>query len=197
MDAPDSKGLNLKTFFKADLKEYPENPSDMADLANRNHLWISEQMKKPESEWDVVLISNTLGTTAGYCRVLNQLDLALEMIETSLSLIDQFDLDVKHFVIQSLRWADILKYKKEFEKAEEIFEDLIVLTRLHPDVADYEDFAHQHLGKLHFDLSEFDDALFNFEKALEIRELKKDSDLLHSTKLAIKITQEKIQQIKK
>ena len=54
------------------------------------------------------------------------------------------------------------------------------------------DFAYQHAGKNKFDQGKYTEALNLFQKALEIRFIKNDRELIDSTQLALKITRKKL-----
>lgn len=56
----------------------------------------------------------------------------------------------------------------------------------------YRDFIFQHKGKILFDLENYEEALSYFYRALEIRILKNNEELIKSTKLAVDITKTKI-----
>lgn len=53
---------------------------------------------------------------------------------------------------------------------------------------DIEDFLYQHMGKNKLDQGEYEEALAHFYKALEIRLVKNNSELIESTQLAIDAT---------
>ncbi len=184
--------FNINYLFADDLLEIPEDPSSMSDYCQQNMLWLEKAMKLPEKDWDVQQIVTVLGRTAAFLKILRDLDGALELIETALALIEQYDLGPKQFVIQSLRWADILRYRSEFGEAEEVFEEILEVCKKIKVVSDYKDFAYQHLGKLNFDLEDYDLALDYFEKALKLRKKKGDPALIESTELAISLTQKKL-----
>lgn len=125
-------------------------------------------------------------------KMIRDLDQAMELIETSLSLIEQYDLGAEPFVVHSLRWADILRYRGEFGEAEQIFEDVLEMCEKLQSVSIYKDFVFQDLGKLNFDLEEYDLAQEYFEKALALRRTKSDQALVESTEFAMNVTKARL-----
>ena len=138
-------------------------------------------------------ILNRIHNLSSFQKIIRELDEALELIETAMALIEQYDLGPRQFVVQSLRWADILRYRSEFGEAEEIFRGLVEVCQQVKEVREYEDFVYQHLGKLNFDLEDFEEASKFFKKALNIRRKKGDVSLIESTELAILRTKERLQ----
>jgi tetratricopeptide (TPR) repeat protein len=188
---PQEKDFNLKYGFADDLLEIPEDPQSIYDFCQMCMAWLEQELSQPEEKWDVKTVVQVLGKTAAYMKMIRELDEALDLISTSLSLIEQHDLGPKSFVAQSLRWADILRYRGEFGEAEQILEDVLDICEKLESVVIYKDFALQHLGKLNFDLEEYDIALKYFEQALAIRKTKGDQSLIDSTKFAISIVNAK------
>jgi tetratricopeptide (TPR) repeat protein len=192
---PVQSNYNLRYGYSDDLLEVPENPESMIDYCKDCIFWINEEMQKPENEWDVQLLVTQMGNVAAFLKMLRELDDALEFIETALSLIEQHDLGLRQFVAQSLRWADILRYMGEVEEAEEIFNSVIEICDENEDVKVYKDVALQHIGKLHFDIGEYKEALQFFEQALSIRKIKKDPSLIASSEMAIEANMMKIEEV--
>jgi tetratricopeptide (TPR) repeat protein len=177
---PSTDDFNLSYGFSSDLLEVPEDPQSVFDYCHEGAVWINQEMLKPESEWDIRNLVATMGKVATFLKMIRELDDALEFIETALALIEQYDLGPQQFVVQSLRWADILRYRGDFSEAEEAFEGVLEVCEKVPSVSSYKDFALQHLGKLKFDLEDYTVALEFFEKALVIRKKKKDQSLIDS-----------------
>ena len=188
---PSEKDFNLKYGFADDLLEIPDDPQSIYDFCQKCMAWLDQELDQPEERWDIQTVVQVLGKTAAYMKMLRELDEALKLIETSLSLIEQYDLGPKSFVVQSLRWADILRYRGEFGQAEQVCDDVLEMCEKLESVSFYKDFAFQHLGKLKFDLGQYDIALEYFEKALALRKSKADQALIQSTEFAINVTKTK------
>ncbi len=189
---PSVENFDLSYRFSADLREVPKNPNHVFAYCKQGIEWITQEMQKPEEQWDIENLVKMMGKLAAFLKMIRELESASELIETALALIEQYELGLTDFVVQSLRWADILRYREDYTRAEQIFAEVLELCEEEPSVAAYKDFALQHLGKLYFDLEQYDLALGFFRKALEIRHQKKDASLLESTELAIATTQVKL-----
>lgn len=190
---PVKEKFKLSIEYGDDLLERPIDGSSMASYCDECMQWLEQELGKSESEQNIHQVVTVLGEVAAYFKTLRKLDDALDLIETSLALIEQYDMSEKKFVVHSLRWADILRYRAEFGDAEKILEDTLDLCERVKDLHEYQDFALQHLGKLNFDLEEYDLALEYFEKALALRKTKNNSELIDSTEFAIKTTRKIIQ----
>ena len=186
---PNIENFNLNYGFAEDLSELPEDRQSVLDFCSEAAAWINQEMEKPEVEWDVKTLVSFLGKTAAFLKMVQELDDALEFIETAIALTQQHNLGPRQFVVQSLRWADILRYRGDFEEAGDLFDGALKICAALPDVADYKDVVLQHQGKLHFDLGEYEVALEKFNEALEIRKLKNDQSLIESTEIAIRATE--------
>lgn len=189
---PDEDNFNLNFGYTKDLLEVPEEPADVFLYCEKCADWINQEMAKDEADWDVKRLVTVMGRLAAYLKMLRELDDALDYIETALALIEQYDLGPQQFIAQSLRWADILRYRGEFGEAEEVFESVLELCQKIPEAKVYEDVALQHVGKLNFDLEDYDLAMEFFEKALALRKIKNDQSLIDSTEMAIEATKLKI-----
>lgn len=192
VELPDEGEFNLNFGYTTDLLEVPENPDDVYRYCEQCARWINQEMEKDETSWDVRHLVTVMGRIAAYLKMLRELDDALDYIETALALIEQYDLGPQQFIAQSLRWADILRYRGEFGEAEEVFDSVLEICQKVPEAKFYEDVALQHLGKLNFDLAEYDLALEFFEKALKLRRVKNDQSLIDSSEMAIEATKLKI-----
>lgn len=174
------------------MTEAPEDPSSMALYCEQALDWINYEMSKDKADWNLAPLVIQIGQVAAFLKMLRSLDEALENIELALSLIEEHDLGPHQVIVQSLRWADILRFRGEFEQAEEIFLSIIEICQSEKEVLYYLDVAYQHMGKLCFDLGDYKEALNNFDRAMELRKLKKDPNLIASTEMAIEITLQKI-----
>ena len=191
---PSQNKFNLNFGYSTDLLEVPEDPQSVSDYCDKCVQWINAEMEKNENDWDIKTLVTVLGQVAAYMKMIRDLDSALEFIKTALSLIEQYDFGIKQFVAQSLRWADILRYRGELAESEEIFISILEMCDQESEVKVYKDVALQHLGKLYFDLGEYAEAMNYFEKALAIRKIKKEQSLIDSTVLAIEATLLKIEE---
>ena len=92
----------------------------------------------------------------------------------------------KREIVSLIRLGEALKYDNKHQEALDMFDQALVKSR---DIAvdSYIDFIDQHKGKCFLEMRKVDEALKCLEKALEIRELKGDKALIHSTQQAIEL----------
>ncbi len=167
--------------FKDDLHDYPENPQLLA-----RHVAIESE--KAEALDGIERFKKL--SQLGVCyRLLGNYPKAHELFQAADAYFAVNDL--KMTMINYLRWSDVFRFEKKFNEADLALENAkkILDQRDYPD---YLDFYFQHLGKLHFDRGEFKIALSCFEKALDLRVMKKDADLISSTEFAIKVTKARL-----
>lgn len=173
--------LETKTYFKDDLHDYPENPE------------LLESYVTIESEKAEVLEGidrfKKFSQLAVYHRLLGNYSKSHDLFQAA----EVYFLanDLKMTMINYLRWSDVFRFEKKFNECERALEKVKKILD-QEGYFDYQDFYFQHLGKLYFDRGEFENAIFCFEKALELRVAKKDIDLISSTEFAIKITKAKL-----
>ncbi len=86
---PRKKDFNLKYRFADDLLEIPEDPQSVYDYCQQCMSWLEQELDQPEERWDVKTVVQVLGKTAAYMKMIRELDEALKLINTSLSLIEQ------------------------------------------------------------------------------------------------------------
>lgn len=92
--------------------------------------------------------------------------------------------------VNKLRLANTYQWERNFQKSNEMFEELVEIAEKYVEYKGYLDFVYQHNGKNLFDQEEYELALTNFKKALAIRIQKGNNELIQSTELAIKICSE-------
>lgn len=175
-----------KYYFDESLKDIPQYPSELLKYTDK----LFRKYKTTENPADKVLIMGELGS---YLRQLNKLDEAESILVESLKLIDLYQLGHKLETQQKIRLANVLQWKKEFKNSTQMFSEIIKSCRINKEINNYLPFALQHSGKNLFDQEKYNDALLCFNEALELR-IKSNvpEDQINSTKLAIKITSEKI-----
>lgn len=100
--------------------------------------------------------------------------------------------DVVSLVTQIGQGAAFLKMLGSLDEAEDIFNCVIEICEKEKEVSVYLDVAYQDMGKLHFDLEDYKKALHYFDRALELRKIKKDQSLIDSTEMAIDVTMKKL-----
>jgi len=86
-----------------------------------------------------------------------------------------------------IRLATARQYGGQHAEAEAIFREALALTET-GDAADYEDFALQHLGKCLVETGRVAEAMLCFDRALVLRWMKADAELIASTEQALHAT---------
>ena len=181
----EQKVYNLNSTFNKNLRDIPENPREMADF-------VLEQKQKLTSASDPLERVKIMMNIGGYSRLLNKLKDAENFLSEAMSLINKHDLGLKLWVINGIRLAHVYQWKEEYKTSEQMFYNIIKVCKTKKEVSTYLHFAFQHIGKLYFDMSKYDIALQNFERALKIRKKISDKNLIESTQFAIDLTKEKV-----
>ncbi len=134
---------------------------------------------------------NLFGEIGVYLRSLDQFDEAENYLLEALKIIATNDLGIPKEVQQKIRLAHVWQEKKEFNKSNNLFAEVIKTCRNDIDAGTYIDFALQHAGKNCFDQGQFRLALDCFSEALDIRTRKNSPpDQVESSQAAIRRTQE-------
>lgn len=180
-DKTHSPHLNLNSYFDDELRSHPENPDDLrkyieSEIKDAEQLDGDEKYKK-------------LSRVAVHYGQLNELKKAHEIFSKASTQFEKSNTQMA--MINFIRWADIFRFEKNFGEASLTLQRARDILNQN-SFPDYEDFYFQHKGKFHFDKGEFKEALSHFEKALEIRAKKNNSELISSTELAIQRTKKKM-----
>lgn len=117
-----------------------------------------------------------------------------EYLLNALKLIDKTKNNAE-YLIANIRLAHTYQKQKRFDLSVKLFSDSELMCIENENLKVYLDFVYQHTGKLKFDLKKYNEALIYFEKAMKLRELKGDEELISSTEFAIRITKDKLYQI--
>ena len=117
-------------------------------------------------------------------RILGRYDEAIAAQRSALARVDATDLP-RHGLVYSLRLAEAQRVSGDFVAAEQGFRAGVAATRTNPALAQYEDFALQHLGKCLLDQVRLDEAELALREALAIRRQNGSPDLIASTEAAL------------
>jgi tetratricopeptide (TPR) repeat protein len=187
--------FNLNYKFDSKLREVPEDRESMQSYINFLHSRV--KLVKTEDIGTSRALVKILGEIGAYGKILGKYEMAAEALRKSLNLIDERHMGVAVWAVHTLRFGDVLRFKKEYLEAEAAFRSVIEMAERHPEIKDLEDFAWQHLGKLKFDEGDLKTAHEYLEKAKELRVKKGLKELLDSTEYALKVTQMKATNKKK
>jgi len=162
------------------LREKTSNPTKLKHL-----ILDAEKIVKHLSEDDLknqdtlYFLYGTLGNLYRIygepAKAINYLQLALEQ-----SVVNK---NSKREIVSLIRLGEALKYDNKHKEALDLFQNALWKSR---DAKDsYLDYIYQHQGKCLLEMGKIEEALNCLGQALEIRKLKEDASLIHSTQLAI------------
>lgn len=172
----------LETYFDENLRDLPRDPEGLKSYT----VELEESLKLLS---DPLKRASLLGQLGVHLRTLGHLDQAEFKLKEALRLVESNDLGIQREVVQKIRLAHVLQWKKYFRASDELFKEIINVCRSNKDAEGYLDFALQHAGKNLYDQNRLGEALVLFQEALQIR-IKKSSpqDQIESTQLAIQRT---------
>ncbi|MBX2989302.1 MAG: tetratricopeptide repeat protein [Bdellovibrionaceae bacterium] len=191
--------FNLQYRFGTDLKPIPEDKASMQSYVD----FLLKEIKKipfpaapavsdaarpPENLRALVKF---LGEVGSYSIILGKHEGAAKALEKSLELIENFQLGSAAWAVHTLRYGDVLRLKKDDLGAETAFRSVLEFQARDASLAELEDFAWQHLGRLRFDQGQLKEAEEFFTKALELRQKKNIPELVSTTQFALDITRRK------
>ena len=172
----------LECTFDQNLREFPCDPALFRECVN-------ELQELLESSSDPQKQVSLLGEIGVHYRILNNLQDAENSILKALKIIENYKLGIKLEIQQKIRLAHVIQWKKNFEKSDKMYLEIIATCRSNIEAAMYLDFALQHAGKNFFDQNRFVEALNVFNEALGLRLQRQASkEQIESTALAIKRT---------
>jgi tetratricopeptide (TPR) repeat protein len=175
------KNLNLETRFDENLRDIAACPEDMTraiDLLKSSSVSVTT----PPEQLGV------LGRLGNFQRILGHLDDAATTLRLALSIANSEAGLLKLKIANMIRLGHVYHWKREFERAHQIFDDCIESINSQSDLSDYLDFAYQHKGKCFFDEARFKEAMECFYRTILLRSNKSDRTLADSTLLAIEET---------
>jgi len=130
--------------------------------------------------------------------------ITLELSESELAFVESLEKykgagKKAHALGVKLRMAVTYQWKKEFDKADNIFNETIskLKNTQEPKLQHYLNFAYQHYGKSLFEQHRFDLAQENFVAALELRLAAGDMNAIQDTQNCIEKTKEFIEEMEK
>ncbi|MFK8137720.1 MAG: tetratricopeptide repeat protein [Bdellovibrionales bacterium] len=164
-------------------------PLDSKKLA----LHVENLENKLHTTADVESRVQLLGEIATYLKSLGELDRAENLLMTALDTIEENQLGIQSEIQQKIRLGDVYFYKKAYQLANRIFQEILNTCQNDLDAYVYLDFAHQHAGKNYFEQGEYNQALEHFKKALELRKARQASqEQIDSSSTAINTTLAKL-----
>ena len=125
-----------------------------------------------------------LGYLGNAMRILGDTDASLGYLRESAGLARELG-DERRELIALIRLGETHRCRDEYDDAERVLRDALGRAEAAPALADYVDFALQHLGKALVDRGEAAAAAECLERALAVRRAKGDPELVASTERAL------------
>ena len=183
---------DLSHSYDENLNETPEDLEDMSLYADVLIAVARIEYEKPEKDRDWQQIAKNLGMAGVLRKMTKHFADAEKLLKASLELIQGKKLSQNLYVQQSVRLHDTQRRMKAYEESLQGLTKIVDLCSKNEAVAQYLDFAIQHLGKTQFTMGKIDEAMKSFQRALELRMKKQDRDLIESSQTAIKACQKKM-----
>ncbi|NDI35073.1 tetratricopeptide repeat protein [Chengkuizengella sediminis] len=172
------------TFDDDSLREHPESRDEML----KGIQYLKDKLTIGENILNQAKLLGNIGT---YLRIVDHLQEAEHYLVKAIKCYQQVNDQLGLFVNQ-LRLSHVYHWNKDYEKANQMFNELVIMVENDTKYINYKDFVYQHYGKCLFDQRQLDEALKYFLKALSIREDKNDDLLIQSTEKAIEKCNEKM-----
>lgn len=177
---------NLGYKFGGDLRALPDDRASMQAYVDFLLAEVKLIANPPPLDRIRALVK-FLGEIGAYANILMKPQMAIKALEKSLVLIDEHGLGNPVWAAHTLRYGDALRFSGDRLGAETAFRSVLEMVKRSKDIAEYEDFAWQHLGKLHFEAKEWPEAEACFGRALDIRRRKGQKELIESTEVALRV----------
>ncbi len=173
----DAIPFNMNFHIDRNLREQPE---DLEDMKRGIRFW-RDQLETTEPLSLKALLNGRIGV---FSRIVKDLDESERRLRSA---IEQHDIlqDHKQIFVNQLRLAHTYQWKKEFTKANQMFNELMMKLHKNPLYQDYKDFLYQHYAKCKFDEGKYDAAYSLFQVALRVRIDKGNYQLIRSTETCI------------
>lgn len=124
---------------------------------------------------------------ANHFRLAGKLSDAIKSGEKACMVFEEYG-EHQKLLVAKIRLATVHQWNGSYGCAEQMFHSCFEDILKHQDLTSYLDFTWQHLGKCQFDQKKYAEALDSFVRALELRKLKNDAELIESTEMALKET---------
>jgi Tetratricopeptide repeat len=168
---------NLAVRVGPDLREVPESPADVAAEAEELLASLTAEPPPPAEE--------RIRAQLGHCyRLLGRLEEAERHLDRALELVAEGS---PQAIAYGIRRATVYHWQGRYAECDATLRELERRCRTDPALAEYEDFCSQHLGKSLLEQGRRDEATRCLERALGLREVKQDPELLASTQAALAV----------
>lgn len=181
----DGQGFELGYQFGANLREAPTHRASMQAYLDALIKELKNHPSPPTAE-SVRLLVRDLGNVGTYARILGKYEAAERALDSSLELIEKFQLSPRTWALHTLRMGNVYRDKGDALAAEAHFRSILELGSREAEIKELEDFVWQEMGKLYFDQQNWDQAEIHFLKAYYRRKEKGDEGLMSASRQALK-----------
>ena len=167
-------------FIDENLQESPKDRALVQDrVAELNALLVDEDNSKNKIR--------VLGELAFLHRILGEFVSAEKALSNVAEILDHENHETRYQIVNEIRVATLRQWQSRFDEADEIFQRVCDLCSIHSQYEDLLDFCLQHQGKNYFDQEKYNSSIECFEKALQLRIVKNDPELIQSTQFALSV----------
>lgn len=180
--------FNMEITYSDDLREVPESPDQM----RKGLEWLKEKIPT-SGEGDPKELGALLSLTAGYARIMGDLDYAEECASKALEIFE--GLKKPEFILMmKLRLAVIAQYRKSYIKSGDTFNKAIDYMRKssNDSIKRHLEFALQNYGVQKFEQGFYRDAFELFSEAHSLRIVKGDVRLVKASEKAMNETRKRL-----
>ncbi len=163
----------LKYYFDESLREIPVDKEKMTS-------YVSEYK-------DDISIENK-SYIAPYLRILGELEKSENYLLEVINFYEKENNELKVF-LNKIKLGIVYQWQNNFVKSNKLFDELLCICENFPN---HKDFLFQHIGKNYFEQQNYILAKQFFQKALNIRKIKNNKELLESTEFALEVCNKKI-----
>jgi tetratricopeptide (TPR) repeat protein len=168
--------FNTETRYDENLHALPVDPEETSRAVS----WIEERIPGLDDR----AAARAHGIAGSLCRHLGRFDDAERHLLSSIDRLHAVD-DEEALFNARIRLANLRQWQGRFDEAESLFEELTCEAGHSPHLRDRIDFLYQHHGKCRFDQGFYAEAQILFERAMELRRVKGDEELIASTARAL------------
>ena len=177
--------FDVSYHFDYRLHDIPNSPAQMQQAVN----FLQSEFNKSSHDLNQqIYLAGLIGV---YARMLHNFKTSEQALNTALQLCDRIE-DRRFKIANSIRIAHLYQWHQQYELSEALFDEILKQCKSDSNLTSYLDFAYQHVGKCKFDRDKYEEARHCFDLALELRQQKGDRSLIDSTKLALKVVQQRL-----
>ncbi len=175
--------FNMTYTIGNDLREKPKDRASFEQGIS----YLTTHLTKEKTTIGQLKVHSLLGVLY---RIVEQLEASmihLQIAKAGLQTIIEGD---KLQIVNSIRIAQTLQYQQKYEQAEQIYNTLEPLILQEKAYKKLLDFVYQHKAKNYFEWGKYEQSLSEIKRAIALRQLKGNEELLASSTFALKKIQE-------